>query len=91
MLAIPAQGLNVLSSAPPSAETPDNPKNKQLLFITLNDQILAQILARHGKGLSVTFGSNAVRLPTLLYPSSFCSVALRLLRLAYFSRLSEFH
>ena len=63
MLAIPAQGLNVLSSAPPSTENADNARNKQLLFITLNDQILSQIQASQGKGLSVTFGSNAVRPP----------------------------
>jgi hypothetical protein len=63
MLSIPPQGINVLSNPPPSADVPDNPKNRQLIYITLNDQILSQIRASGGKGLSVTFGSNAVSHP----------------------------
>lgn len=48
---------------PPSTDGADNGKQRQLMFITLNDQILSQILATGGKGLKVTFaGSSAVSL-----------------------------
>jgi hypothetical protein len=63
MLTIPHNGIDVFSAPPPSADTPENPKHRQLMYITLNDDILAQISAARGKGLSVTFGgSNAVSL-----------------------------
>jgi hypothetical protein len=64
MLTIPSKGMNVLSMPPPSGDSPDMGKRqRQVMCITLNDQILAQILEAGGKGLSVTFGgSNAVSL-----------------------------
>jgi hypothetical protein len=68
MLTFPLEGINVFSSPPPSTDGPDNPKNhRQLIFITLNDQILSQIQSSGGKGLSVTFGPNAVTSPGLSF------------------------
>src|SRR5271169_1118180 len=68
MLTFPLDGINVFSNPPPSADGPDYPKNnRQLIYITLNDQILSQILSSGGKGLSVTFGPNAVIPPDLLF------------------------
>jgi hypothetical protein len=60
MLKIPSQGITVRPNPPPSTDIPDDPKNRQLIYITLNDQILSQIQASGGKGMSVTFGANAV-------------------------------
>ena len=71
MLTLPPKGINVLSIPPPSADAPSESNSgkqpRQLMFITLNDQILSQILATGGKGLSVTFGgSNAVSSSVLI-------------------------
>jgi hypothetical protein len=66
MLTLSRQGINVASLPPPSADIPDNPKHRQLIYITLNDQILSQIQESHGKGLSITFGGNNAVLPHLI-------------------------
>jgi hypothetical protein len=63
MLSIPPEGVSVVSAPPPSPDNPNILKNRQLVFITLNDQILSQIQASGGKGITVTFGQNAVSLP----------------------------
>jgi len=78
MLTLPSQGLSVLSMPPPSTDGADNGKQRQLMFINLNDQILSQILATGGKGLQVTFGgSNAVSL-LAVFIASVCPVNFRL-------------
>ena len=66
MLTLTRQGINVVSLPPPSADIPDNPKHRQLIYITLNDQILSQIRDSHGKGLSITFGGSNAVLPYLI-------------------------
>jgi hypothetical protein len=66
MLTLTRQGLDVASLAPPSADIPGSPKHRQLIYITLNDQILSQIQDSHGKGLSITFGGNNAVLPPLV-------------------------
>jgi hypothetical protein len=59
MLTLPSQGINILSSPPPSAEVLDSVN--QLIYVALNDQILREIRAGNAEGLSVTFGGkNAV-------------------------------
>jgi hypothetical protein len=70
MLSIPPEGVSVLAAPPPSPDNLNIQKNRQLVFITLNDQILSQIQASGGKGIIVTFGQNAVSLPceSLLLP-----------------------
>lgn len=70
MLTLTRQGLDVLSLPPPSADIPENPKYRQLLYISLNDQILSQIQDSHGKGLSITFGGNNAVIPHLDRPST---------------------
>lgn len=66
MLTLTRQGINVASLPPPSIDIPDNPKHRQLIYITLNDQILSQIQESHGKGLGITFGGNNAVLPHLV-------------------------
>ena len=71
MLTIPRNGIDVLSAPPPSADVPDNPKHRQLMYIALNDEILAQIAQANGKGLSVTFGGTNAVSPSSLLSSAF--------------------
>jgi hypothetical protein len=75
MLTLPPQGINILSSPPPSADVLESAN--QLIYVALNDQILREIQAGIAEGLSVTFGGkNAVStsfplslnpLPSLLF------------------------
>jgi len=61
MLAIPPQGLHVFSNSP-SPDIHGNTNCRQIMFITLNDQILSQIQTCGGKGLSIKFGPTSVSL-----------------------------
>jgi hypothetical protein len=66
MLDIPPQGLSVVSTPPSAADASGDLDHRQIMFITLNDQILSQIGASGGKGMTVTFGPNSVRIHSSL-------------------------